>query len=146
MRKFLILMAHLLVTPPRLMKPGGAKAIVAENLLLKQQLLAACRTRRRAPHVPALDRLGLGFWSVFLNARRRARAAILLKLSTLRRFHAALAQRKYYQLYTSHNRKKPGPKGPFPRADSRHRRYETTQPALWLSTDRPANHCPTLGG
>ena len=88
-------MAHLLVTIARLMKPGSAKAIVAENLLLKQQLLVAGRTRRRAPHLSALDRLGLGFWSLFLNARRRARAAILLKPSTLLRFHAAVVMDQF---------------------------------------------------
>ena len=94
MRKFFILMAQLLVTIARLMKPGGAKAVMAENLLLKQQLLVACRTRHRTPRLSALGRLGLGFWSLFLTARRRARAAILLKPSTLLRFHAALVQRK----------------------------------------------------
>jgi hypothetical protein len=39
MRELLALFAHLLVTIAQLMEPGGAKAIVAENLLMKQQLL-----------------------------------------------------------------------------------------------------------
>ena len=94
MREFFILFAHLLVTIARLMKPGGARAIVAENLLLKQQLLVACRTRQRAPRLSALDRLLFGFWSLFLSTRRLVRAAFILKFSTLLRFHAALVQRK----------------------------------------------------
>lgn len=57
MREFFILFAHPLVTIAQLMKPGGARAIVAENLLLKQQLLVVCRTRRRAPRLSPLDRL-----------------------------------------------------------------------------------------
>jgi len=112
MREFFILFAHLLVTIARLMKPGGARAIVAENLLLKQQLLFACRTRRRAPRLSALDRLLFGWWSLFLSTRRIVRAAVLLKSSTLVRFHAALVQRKYHRLFTPRTRTKPGPKGP----------------------------------
>ncbi len=40
MREFFVLFVHLLVKIAQLMKPGGARAIVAENLLLKQQLLS----------------------------------------------------------------------------------------------------------
>ena len=108
----MVLFVHLIVTLARLMGPGGAKAIVAENLLLKQQLLVACRSRQRAPRLSPLDRFLFGWWSLFLSARRRVRAAILLKPSTLLRFYGALVERKYHRLYTSRNRKKPGPKGP----------------------------------
>ena len=107
-----MLFLHLIVTLARLMRPGGARAIVAENLLLKQQLLIACRSRQRAPRLSPLDRFLFGFWSLFLNTRRRIRAAGLLKSSTLLRFHAALVQRKYHRLFASHTRSKPGPKGP----------------------------------
>lgn len=112
MREFFVLFVHLIVTIAQLMKPGGAKAIVAENLLLKQQLLVACRSRQRAPRLSALDRFLFGWWSLFLNTRRRIRAAVLLKPSTLLRFHAALVQRKYHRLFTPGTRIKPGPKGP----------------------------------
>jgi transposase InsO family protein len=112
MREFFILVTHLLVTIARLGKPGGARAIVAENLLLKQQLLVACRSRQRAPRLSALDRLLFGWWSLFLSTRRISRAAVLLKPATLLRFHAALVQRKYHQLFTPRTRAKPGPNGP----------------------------------
>jgi len=39
MREISILLVSLFCTIVRLLGPGGAKAIVAENLLLKQQLL-----------------------------------------------------------------------------------------------------------
>ena len=55
MREFFVLFVHLLVKLAQLMKPGGARAIVAENLLLKQQLLVACRSRQRAPRLSALE-------------------------------------------------------------------------------------------
>ena len=94
MSEFFVLFAHLLVTIAQLLKPGGARAIIAENLLLKQQLLGACRSRQRAPRLSALDRLLFGFWSLFLSTRRMIRNAVILKPSTLLRFHAALVQRK----------------------------------------------------
>ena len=112
MREFFVLFSHLLVTIAQLMKPGGARAIIAENLLLKQQLLVASRSRQRAPPLSTLVRLLLGFWSLFLGTRRMIRTAVLLKPSTLLRFHAALVQRKYHRLYTPRKRSKPGPKGP----------------------------------
>ena len=112
MRDLLMLFVHLIVTLARLMGPGGAKAIVAENLLMKQQLLVACRARQRAPRLSTLDRFLFGFWSLFLSTRRRVRAAILLTPSTLLRFHAALVERQYHRLFTPRTRTKPGPKGP----------------------------------
>jgi hypothetical protein len=70
MKNLLLLLVHLLTTVARLLGPGGARAIVAENLLLKQQLLVMTRSRRRAPNLTRLDRILLGFWSLFLSARR----------------------------------------------------------------------------
>ena len=39
----LVLAAHLLATIAKLMRPGGVRAVVAESLLLKQQLSAVER-------------------------------------------------------------------------------------------------------
>ena len=112
MKELLTLFLHLLVTIARLIRPCGARAIVAENLVLKQQLLVMSRTRRRAPKLSAMDHFLLGLGTLFLSLRRIKRAAVILKPSTLPRFHAALKQRKYRLLYTPSTRKKPGPKGP----------------------------------
>jgi hypothetical protein len=46
MKDVLLLLTHLLTTVARLLGPGGAKAVVAENLLLKQQLMVLTRARR----------------------------------------------------------------------------------------------------
>jgi putative transposase len=43
----LILAVHLLATIAKLMRPGGARAVVAESLLLKHQLVIGSRARRR---------------------------------------------------------------------------------------------------
>src|ERR1035441_2033335 len=52
------------------------------------------------------------FWSLFLNPRRLSRNAVVLRPSTLLRFHQALKARKYRCLYSSSRKRKPGPKGP----------------------------------
>jgi hypothetical protein len=53
-----------------------------------------------------------GFWTLFLNPRRIARATIIIKPSTLLRFHTAFTRRKYRLLYSARKLGKPGPKGP----------------------------------
>jgi len=61
MKGLLILIAHLLTTIAKLLGPGGARAIVTDSLLTKQQLLIFNRTRRRAPKKNALGSLSDGF-------------------------------------------------------------------------------------
>jgi putative transposase len=48
MKEMLVLLAHLLTTIAKLLGPGGARAIVADSLLLKQHLLIINRSRQRA--------------------------------------------------------------------------------------------------
>ena len=112
MKVLLLMLAHLLTTLAQLLGPGGAKAIVADSLLMKQQLLIINRSRRRAPNLTAIDRLLLGFWSLFLNPHNIQQAAVILKPSTLLNFHDMLKKRKYRLMYTAHRKGKPGPKGP----------------------------------
>jgi putative transposase len=112
MKELLILLAHLLTTVAKLLGPGGARAIVANSLLMKQQLLVINRSRRRAPNLSALDRFLFGFWSLFLDPRRIQRAAVIIRPSTLLKFHDLLINRKYRLLYSSGRKGKPGPKGP----------------------------------
>ena len=49
MKDLLVLLAHLLTTIAKLLGPGGARAVVADSLLMKQQLLVINRSRRQAP-------------------------------------------------------------------------------------------------
>ena len=115
MKDLLALLAHLLTTIAKLLGPDGARAIVADSLLMKQQLLIINRSRQRAPNLSALDRFLLGFWSLFLNPRHLRRAAVVIRPSTLLKFHNLLKQRKYRLLYSSAgSKRKPGPKGPSP--------------------------------
>ncbi len=68
MKDLLLILAHLLTTLAKFLGPGGAKAIVADNLLMKQQLIVINWSRRRAPNLTIIDRLLLGFWSLFLSS------------------------------------------------------------------------------
>jgi len=106
------LLIHLLTTLAKMIKPGGGRAVMAENLLLKQQLIIHSRSRQRAPNLTTHDRVLLGFWTLFMNPRRIARSAIIIKAATLFRFHAAMKKRKYRNLYSPGGGRKPGPKGP----------------------------------
>jgi len=101
MKVLLLMLAHLLTTLARLLGPGGARAIVADSLLMKQQLLIINRSRRRAPNLTPIDRMLLGFWSLFLSPHHIKRAAVILRPSTLLKFHDMLKNRKYRLLYTA---------------------------------------------
>jgi transposase InsO family protein len=112
MKDFLVLLAHLLMTIAKLLGPGGAKAVVADSLLMKQQLVVIHRSRRRAPNLTTLDRILFAFWSMFLSPPRITRAAVIIRPSTLLRFHEALKRQKYRLLFSPRRKAKPGPKGP----------------------------------
>jgi transposase InsO family protein len=113
MTAFLLTVLDLAVTLARLCRPGGVRAVIAENLLLKQQLLVLRRGRRRAPNLTGRDRLFCGFAALFLPASRLRKVALALRPSTLLAFHQALVQRKYRRLFSSAAcPRKPGPKGP----------------------------------
>ena len=53
-RDLAILFLHLLATLARLAGPGGARSVVAESVLVKQQLLILNRSRKRSPTSPPL--------------------------------------------------------------------------------------------
>ena len=112
LKDIISLLFHLLTTIAKLVQPGGSRAVIAENLLLKQQLIIHSRPRQRAPNLTTQDRTVLGFLSLFLNPRRLIRSAIIGKPSTLLHFHNALMKRKYRLLYSPRGGMKPGPKGP----------------------------------
>ncbi len=52
---------------------------MAENLLLRQQLLILPRSRKRAPNLSSFDRFFLGLWSTFLDPRRIKRVTVLVQ-------------------------------------------------------------------
>ena len=93
MKGLLLALLHLAVVTARLGGPGGVRTVMAENLLLKQQLIVLRRARQRAPNLTRSDRLLCGFWSLFLSPGRIRKVAIALRPSTLLAFHQALVRR-----------------------------------------------------
>ena len=96
MRLLFPLLGHLLVTLARLASPGGVRAVVAESLAVKHQLLIMKRSQRRAPNLTAGDRLMLGFYTLLVPSKRVRKMAVITKPSTLLRLHQALVKRKYH--------------------------------------------------
>jgi len=113
MREVAVLVVHAVATVVRLARPGGARAVVAESLLLKQQLLILNRSRNRSPRLRLCDRVVAGLCTLLMRPSRVARVGIVLKPSSLLRFHRALTTRKYRRLFSSTAPTKPGPKGPI---------------------------------
>jgi transposase InsO family protein len=112
MRDWLVLIVHLIVTTIRTVTPGGARAVIAESLLLKHQLLILNRSRKKAPKLRALDRILLGLGAMLVSPQRILKVAVAIRPATLLRFHRALVRRKYQWLFSSKTRRRPGPKGP----------------------------------
>ena len=112
MRDLAILFLHLLATVARLAGPGGARAVVAESVLVKHQLLILSRSRKRSPNLRPSDRVVAGLCALFMRPGLLIRSAIVFKPSTLLSLHRALIQRKYRRLFSSKRPRQPGPKGP----------------------------------
>jgi putative transposase len=110
-RDFAVLFLHLLTICVRIMRPGGARSIVAESLLLKHQVLILNRGRQRAPRLRPVDRVVAALCAAWIHPIRLLRCAIVLKPSTIMGFHRSLVRCKYRWLFTPRRAGKPGPKG-----------------------------------
>ena len=60
--RLLLTLLHLVVMTAKLCGPGGVRAVIAENLILKQQLIVLRRGRQRAPNLA----LSVAFGFMFL--------------------------------------------------------------------------------
>ena len=110
MRDLVILFLHVIATLARLLGPGDIGSVVAESVLIKQQLLILNRSRQRAPNLRSSDRLVAGLCALLIRPARLIRSAIVLKPSTLLRLHQALKNRKYRLLFSPKRTRKPGPR------------------------------------
>ncbi|XOV85446.1 MAG: integrase core domain-containing protein [bacterium] len=90
-------------------RPGGIKALIAENLILKNQLSVLSRARQKAPNLTAADRFLFGMLSLGVARKRLRSVAIVIKPSTLLNFHRALVKRKYRRLFGNRGHRRPGP-------------------------------------
>ena len=136
MKDALLTLLHLAVMAAKLCGPGGVRAVMAENLVLKQQLIVLRRGRRRAPSLTLSDRLLCGFASLFLSPGRTRKLAIALRPSTLLAFSsghgawqipsAVLVNAVPEEVRTERPGRSP---------DQGHRRAQVAQSSVRLSTD-----------
>jgi len=102
----------ILSTLIRVNKPGGTRALTAENIILKQQLLLIRRKQQRAPKLTVYERILFGFLTGFIGLKRLSKVAVIISPVMLLKYHRALVKRKYQLLFGGKAPKKPGPRGP----------------------------------
>ena len=112
MKAISTLLVQLINLVMRLLRPGGTRSVIAENLLLRHQLAVLNRNRKRAPNLRSSDQVALGLISQCINPHRLRSVAIIVQPATILKFHRALVRRKYQRLFNAKNRNKPGPSGP----------------------------------
>ncbi len=136
MKGLLLLLIHLVAVLARLLGPGGVRGLVAENLLIKQQLLILSRTRQRAPNLSSLERFVLALCTLFVAPSRIPKVAVGVSTSTLLKLHQCLVRRKYRALFSARRPGgRPGPKGPC---------EELVQIILELKRRNPLFGCPRI--
>jgi len=136
MKDLLLTLLQLAVVTAKLCGPGGVRAVIAENLILKQQLIVLRRARQRAPNLTLSDRLLRGVGSLFLRPGRLRKVAIAVRPSTLRAFHQALVRCKYRRLFSSNG----APRSPARRGRTR----ALIQAIVELKSRNPRFGCPRI--
>ena len=109
--------------------------MVAEHLILRQQLILLQRKRKRAPRLLTFDRIVIAISSLFIRASRLPALSIITAHSTVLALHRALKNRKYSLLFSNRQAKKPGPKGPTP---------ELIKLVVEIKTKNPQYGCPKI--
>ena len=80
MYDILIVFVHLIVTVVRLIKPGGLRAVVAESVLTRHQILILNRSRKRAPNLRVSDRIIAGLCTLLMHPSHAPRMVKILDL------------------------------------------------------------------
>ena len=90
----------------KIVKRGSISSVIAENILLRQQLIILSRNKKRCPNLSKADRFIFCFFSQYINYKRLARSAILIKSATLIKLHKFFISGKYRSLFSKKNYKK----------------------------------------
>ena len=77
MRDLGILFIHFLDTFARLIRPGGACAVVAEPLLVNHHMVILNRGRERAPNLRPMDRVIAGLCTLVIRPGQLQRIAVI---------------------------------------------------------------------
>ena len=71
------LLIHFLVSAIKLLRPGGVKVVMAETMIMKQQLIVMNRGRARAPKLGTSDRFLFGLIANFIHVKRLHKVAVI---------------------------------------------------------------------
>jgi putative transposase len=129
------LLLDLVVILARYVSPGGRSSLIAEHILVRQQLVAIRRKRKKAPRLTRLDRVIFAVSSLFIHTRRLPNLSIVVAHSTLLGLHQALVNRKYSKLFSNKRDRKPGPKGPS---------QDLIRLIVEIKTKNPRYGCPKI--
>ena len=144
MRDPIILLVHLIATLARLMGPGGLRSVVAESVLVKQQLLMLNRSRHRAPTLCASDRILAGVCALFMRPARVIRSANRAETVDDPGVPSGSAHPQVPLAVFTH-----APSHRPPRTVQStgrcHRRHEAAQPQVGLSADRTTDRARLCG-
>jgi hypothetical protein len=67
MRDLILLFVYVVTILIRLVRPGGVRAVLAESVLLRHQLLILNRSRHRTPNLRPSDRLIAGLCAILVG-------------------------------------------------------------------------------
>src|SRR5262245_22293582 len=135
----LILAIHLLATVAKLLRPGGVRAVVAESVLLKHQLVISSRARRRAPNLNSFDRFVLGLGSLFVPAGPVPKLAVMLKPQDLVEIPRGAQETQIPVAFLVGGSSAPRPKRAIAGTHRRDRRVQAPQSPDRLSPHRPGD-------
>jgi len=130
-----------------LLRRGGRKALIAENLILKQQLFLLTRSRQRAPKLSPLERFLLGLWTIFLDPRRIKRTAIPPTLHTPA-VSSGVDRMEISPALLFSEKREAGSEGTFSSTPCTRTGNETTPSAMWVHQNCRADSqalCQTPG-
>src|SRR5712692_2202452 len=132
----LILAVHLLATIAKVARPGGVRAVVAESLLLKHQLLITSRARRRAPNLNSFDRFLLGLGSLFVPPSRIPKARGHPEAQNIVEIPRGAQETQISVAFLVGRSSAPRPEGTVEGTHRRDRRGQAPQSPCWLSSHR----------
>jgi len=91
----------------------GEQGLIAEVLLLQQQLHTIAKDGKRCPNLTPTERCIFAILTGFISETRLNAVAIIVKPATLIKYHSALVKNKFSVIFGNRKRdkQKPGPKG-----------------------------------
>jgi hypothetical protein len=146
MRDLAVLFSHQIATIARLAGLGGARSVMAESVLVKQQLLILNRSRKRSPNLRLADRIIVGVFALLMRPGRLIQADPFLdrpEILNALEPRSSADEAEVSPAVLAHGTGEAGPKGTHPGSHGRRRRHETAKFHLGVSTDR-ATDCPGL--